>query len=447
MSSNLKLNSINSNNIQLSNLCSTQSPRNCLKPHEERNLKKSPHCKSHSQIHLPVSNYTSLLAKPENSSMTPKNTVHKTQTSCFTLPKTSQKPKNFKSKSKDSHFVQNIEEISPKSNLKKNFKTFNSTLRLIQTNEETKNKEINEKIQNLNKSLKKDSSFDTRTKINEFNLLEKKNKKTGYKIIRHDPKLNKTIKGKKDLPPLPSGIKKNAGSYQPDSDRKKNQVSRESSKTTKNEKKKGKNSSKVQVKNGILSANSNFTDKLSRNYSVYSEKRVKFSDDTKFTNKTLDNISNTNENYKENLSITSSSCNTESDEWTNIFNFYTADQNSDFVEEFKQKIQKSNENLKKIVKNSHRSNLNFSYEDKSSYNSEETLTQDRTESIDSSVGKTIQAKESLQSLLHSTQLIFSKPSIVHNFVYSSKSSKDSASNCPSDTSSNIRINHKYQVKD
>ena len=129
------------------------------------------------------------------------------------------------------------------------------------------------------------------------------------------------------------------------------------------------------------------------------------------------------------------------------FNFYTADQNSDFVEEFKQKIQKSNENLKKIVKNSQRSNLNFSYEDKSYYNSEETLTQDRTESIDLSIGKNLQAKESLQSLLHSTQLIYSKPSIVHNFVYSSKFSKDSASNCPSDTSTNIRINHKYQVKE
>ena len=248
MSSNFKLNSINSN-IQFSSLCSAQSPKNCSKPNEEKLLKKSPHCKSHSQIHLPVSTYASLPGKPDNSSATPKSTVHKTQASCFILPKNIQKPKNLKSKSKDSHLAQNIEELTPKSNLKKKLKTFNSPLRLIQTDEESKLKEINEKVTNLNKSLKKEANFDTRAKAAELNLLEKKNKRTGYKIIRHDPKLNRAIKLKKDLPPLPSGVKKNAGSYQPDSDRKKNQASRESSKTSKNEKKKGKLSNKIQAKN------------------------------------------------------------------------------------------------------------------------------------------------------------------------------------------------------
>ena len=277
----------------------------------------------------------------------------------------------------------------------------------------------------------------------EDNLLESKNRKTGYKIIGHRPKLNKTVKETKDSKTLIRGIIKFSGSNQPDSDRKQTQACRESLKITHNEKSKAKSLKKKPDKNGVLSANSNFKNKLGRNYSVYSEKRVKFSEDTKFNNETFGDVNgignDTLGNYKENFSITSSPCNTEPDEWISIFNYFTAGQNSDFVEEFKEKMQKSNEKLKKIIESSQKTNLNTSYEGKCSSNSEDNLTQDRTKSFDLNTGQCLKTKESLQLLLNSTQLDFSKPSLVSTFANFSKSSKNSASNCSSEVSSILEI--------
>lgn len=451
MSSNLKLFSINTLNSRSPSISPAQSPENIPKPSKQKSIPKHPHYKSQSQLHLLVPEYTQSLKNPETLSTPNKTLRHKTQTSCLNLPKPIKKPQIPKTKSKLSRISKNPEDSSPKSKFNKKFDSLNTALGIIQIHEESKNKEINEKIQNLNKNIKNEASFEMRLNGLEDNLLDKKNRKTGYKIIGHRPKLNKTVKETKDLKSLNSGIIKFSGSYRPDSDRKKTQFSRESSKFSQNEKNKAKSLKKKPDKNGILSANSNFNNKLSRNYSVYSEKRVKFSEDTKFNNETFEDVktfaNEINGDYKENFSITSSPCNTEPDEWINIFSFYTAGQNSDFVEEFKEKMQKSNEKLKKIIENPEKSNINISYEGKSSCNSEDTLTQDRTKSFDINIGQSLKSGESLQFLLHSTQHAYSKPSLISNFTNFTKSLKNSASNCSSEVSSNNRNSHKHQYKE
>jgi hypothetical protein len=455
MSSKFKLNSINSNNLAKESLQPIPPLQPRAKSSDEKGASKLVHAKSHSQIPVALTrdNLQSEPIKYKNNSPQSKRSRKKSFTENITkdlkspdFKKTSAEKTRMVEVNKNFH-----EGLSPKFISKKKFENCSDP-----SNNYSSLSEGKEKVKNFSKRQGKDLTKEIFLRDGEDSTFDRKYNKKGSKVVGDYFKLMKTKKNKKELPPLPNYNRKgNKKSVLLDSERKNNRQTRENLKNKSVEKVNIKYVKKTPVKNGILSANTNFNRKLSRNYSVYSEKRVKFSDDTRFEQS--ESSVSEEDNKKDylnkeikldNQSAISSSCNSDSDEWISIFNFKNSELNSDFVEEFKQKIRKSNEKLKGLANKTQKSEFSFSYDIQNSTPSEEKLTQDRNESIDSTKVRSCKHKESLQSILHFTQLPYLKSSEVsESRLESSKSSKQSLSFCGTETPKSIRKNPQYKTKE